>query len=276
MLKQPLTIISIVIIAAWVILAIAAPWIAPDSPNYTGFAALQAPSAAHWFGTDDVGRDVLSRVLWGARATLPASVILVACASAIGTVIGVVAGYIGGWVDSTLMRITDLFFSFPAVIFAMAIVAALGPSLTNSVIAITAVSWPLFARIARSVVLNIRSADYVLVRRLLGGSTREVIAMDVMPNVIPSVVVVGALYLGEAALLFSGLSFLGLGVRPPTAEWGAMISEGAAHFNAWWMALFPGLALMSIVVAFNLLGDVLRDLLDPTSGRVVTQTAATA
>jgi ABC-type dipeptide/oligopeptide/nickel transport system permease subunit len=267
--RRPLAAVGVAVVAAWVVIALFAPVIGPDNPLAQNFAILAAPSSAHWFGTDELGRDVLSRVLSGARVTLPLSVLLVILAMIIGAVIGAAAGFLGGWVDNALMRLADLFFAFPGIILAMAVAAALGPQLRNAVIAVVAVSWPSYARLVRSLVLTARTAPYVTASRMLGASGWRVLLTDIRPNISGPVLVLGALDLGNAVLLLSGLSFLGLGAQPPTAEWGAMVAEGTQNFNDWWVGLFPGLAILTVVLAFNFIGDTLRDALDPRTARAV-------
>jgi peptide/nickel transport system permease protein len=267
--RRPLAAVGVTVVAAWVVIAVFAPLIGPDNPLAQNYAILAAPSSAHWFGTDELGRDVLSRVLSGARVTLPLSVLLVILAMIIGAVVGAAAGFFGGWVDNVLMRVADLFFAFPGIILAMAVAAALGPQLRNAVIAVVVVSWPSYARLVRSLVLSARSAPYVIASRMLGASGWRVLLTDIRPNASGPVLVLGALDLGNAVLLLSGLSFLGLGAQPPTAEWGAMVAEGAQNFNDWWVGLFPGLAILTVVLAFNFIGDTLRDALDPRTARAV-------
>ncbi|HTR95255.1 MAG TPA: ABC transporter permease [Trebonia sp.] len=267
--RRPLAAAGVAVVAAWVVIAVFAPVIGPDNPLAQNYDILAAPSSAHWFGTDELGRDVLSRVLSGARVTLPLSVLLVILSMIIGAVIGAAAGFLGGWVDNTLMRLADLFFAFPGIILAMAVAAALGPQLRNAVIAVVAVSWPSYARLVRSLVLSARTAPYVTASRMLGASGWRVLLTDIRPNISGPVFVLGALDLGNAVLLLSGLSFLGLGAQPPTAEWGAMVAEGTQNFNDWWVGLFPGLAILTVVLAFNFIGDTLRDALDPRTARAV-------
>ena len=267
--RQPLAAIGVVVVGAWVVIAVFAPLIGPDNPLAQNYGILAAPSSAHWFGTDELGRDVLSRVLSGARITLPLSVLLVAAAMAIGAVIGALAGFFGGWVDNALMRLADLFFAFPGIILAMAVAAALGPQLRNAVIAVVAVSWPSYARLVRSLVLAARNAPYVIASRMLGASGWRVMLTEIRPNISGPVLVLAALDIGNAVLLLSGLSFLGLGAQPPTAEWGAMVAEGTQNFNDWWVGTFPGLAILTVVLAFNFIGDALRDALDPRTARAV-------
>jgi len=267
--RRPLAAVGVAVVAAWVVIAVFAQLIGPDNPLAQNYAILAGPSSAHWFGTDELGRDVLSRVLAGARVTLPLSVLLVILAMIIGAVIGAAAGFFGGWVDNVLMRVADLFFAFPGIILAMAVAAALGPQLRNAVIAVVVVSWPSYARLVRSLVLSARTAPYVIASRMLGASGWRVLLTDIRPNASGPVLVLGALDLGNAVLLLSGLSFLGLGAQPPTAEWGAMVAEGTQNFNDWWVGLFPGLAILTVVLAFNFIGDTLRDALDPRTARAV-------
>ena len=267
--RRPLAVAGLAVIGAWVVIAVFAPLIGPDNPLAQNFGILAAPSSAHWFGTDELGRDVLSRVLAGARVTLPLSVLLVVIAMLIGALLGGFAGFLGGWADVTLMRLADLFFAFPGIILALAVAAALGPQLRNAVIAVIAVSWPSYARLVRSLVLAARTAPYVVASRMLGASGWRVLFTDIRPNVAGPVLVLAALDLGNAVLLLSGLSFLGLGAQPPTAEWGAMVAEGTQTFNDWWVGVFPGLAILTVVLAFNFIGDALRDALDPRTARTV-------
>jgi peptide/nickel transport system permease protein len=230
---------------------------------------LAAPSAAHLFGTDELGRDVLARTLWGSQVSLPLAVVLVLASLVIGSVLGAVAGYIGGIVDEIIMRIADLVFAFPTIILAMVVAAALGPSLTNAVIALTFVNWPNYARVMRALVLGARGQEYVIAGRLLGSGPFTSLRRDVLPNVASPMLVLATLDFGNQILLLSGLSFLGLGAVPPTAEWGSMVGGGVQQFSSWWLATFPGLAIFSVVVGFNFLGDALRDALDPrTAGAV--------
>jgi ABC-type dipeptide/oligopeptide/nickel transport system permease subunit len=267
--RQPLAVTGLAVVGGWVVIAIFAPLIGPDNPLAQNFGILTAPSSAHWFGTDELGRDVLSRVLAGSRVTLPLSVLLVVIAMLIGAVLGGIAGFLGGWADVALMRLADLFFAFPGIILALAVAAALGPQLRNAVIAVVAVSWPSYARLVRSLVLTARTTPYVVASRMLGASGWRVLFTDIRPNVAGPVLVLAALDLGNAVLLLSGLSFLGLGAQPPTAEWGAMVAEGTQNFNDWWVGTFPGLAILTVVLAFNFIGDALRDALDPRTARAV-------
>jgi peptide/nickel transport system permease protein len=262
---RPLAIVGIAIAAIWIVIAIAAPLLAPDGPLAQDFARQQGPSWQHLFGTDELGRDVLSRVMYGSRHSLPVAMLLVSLALLIGGTLGALAGYFGGFVDGLIMRATDLVFAFPAIILAMVVTAALGPNLTNAVFALVIVSWPSYARVVRGLVRSLKDADYVSATRLFGSSARSALLRDVLPNVLGPVAVLATLDLGNAILLLSGLSFLGLGSQPPTPEWGAGVAEGILYFQDWWIGAFPGFAIFTAVLAFNLLGDSLRDALDPTS-----------
>lgn len=272
--RRPLALIGIVIAAFWLFVIVFAPWIAPHDPLAQDFPRLTSPNGDHWFGTDGLGRDVFSRVLHGARVTIPLAVLLVTLALIIGSIAGAIAGYLGGVVDGAIMRLTDLVFAFPGIILAMAVVAALGPGLRNAVLAVVVVAWPSYARVVRSLVMTFRNADFVAASRLLGASRSRALRVDVMPNVFGPVLVLATLELGNALLLLSGLSFLGLGARPPSAEWGAMVADGARTFDRWWIGVMPGLAILSVVMAFNFLGDSLRDALDPRVTRAMGPEAA--
>ena len=267
--RQPLAVIGGLIILTWIVIAVFAPEIAPYQPNLE-FAGLNlAPQHLYWFGTDELGRDVFSRVVFGSRLSMPLAALLVAVALMIGTTLGAVAGYFGGIVDAIIMRIADLVFAFPGIILALAVAAALGAQLRNAVIAVIVVSWPSYARLARGLVLGARSSEYVTSARLLGSSGWRTLWVELRPNIAGPIFVLAELDIGNAVLLLSGLSFLGLGAQPPAAEWGAMVAEGATNFNSWWIGLFPGLAILSVVLAFNFIGDALRDLLDPRTARLI-------
>jgi peptide/nickel transport system permease protein len=267
--RQPLGIVGMVILVFWTVVAVFAPLLEPSDPLVQKYPLLQGPTSKHWFGTDELGRDVLSRVIAGARISVPLAVLLVVLSMLVGVTLGSIAGYFGGWIESIIMRLTDLFFAFPAIILAMALVAALGPDLRNAVLAIVVVNWPSYARVSRSLVISARNADYVLAARLLGASGRGALWREIRPNIAGPILVLGTLDLGNAVLLLSGLSFLGLGTRPPTAEWGAMVAEGATNFDKWWIGMFPGLAILTVVLAFNFLGDTVRDALDPRTARAI-------
>lgn len=260
-----LTTVAVGILALWSVVAIFAPLIAPYDPLAQTAAYFAEPSAEHWFGADELGRDVLSRIIYGARLSIPLAVIIVALALTIGGTLGLLAGYVGRGVDEVLMRLTDLVFAFPAIILAMAVSAAFGPSTRNAVLALVIVSWPVYARVVRSAVLGIRSADFLHSARLLGVGPWQALRRDVVPNTVGPAVVLGSLELGNAVLMLASLSFLGLGPRPPAPEWGAMIAGGSTDLSKWWLSIFPGLAILTLVLAFNLLGDAVRDRLDPRS-----------
>ncbi|MGN7860351.1 ABC transporter permease [Microbacterium sp. 22303] len=274
--RTPLAVVGTVIAVMWIVIAILAPWIAPHDPLAQDLPRLAAPSGDAIMGTDVNGRDVFSRLLLGAQATIPLALMLVVCAMIVGTVVGAVAGYLGGWFDEVLMRITDMVMAFPTVILAMVIAASLGPSIMNAVIAGIIVAWPPYARITRSLVLGLRTQNYVIAGRLLGSSPLRSLLRDVLPNIAGPVLVLASLDIGTAILLLSGLSFLGLGAQPPTPEWGTMIAAAMQNTSAWWLGLFPGLAILSIVMAFNFIGDSLRDALDPLAAREREAEAPTA
>jgi len=261
--RQPLAITGVVIAAAWIVIAVFAPLIAPHGPLEQAFPPAESPSLGHLFGTDELGRDVLSRVIYGSRVSLPIAVLLVVLAATIGGLVGAVAGYFRGPVDGILMRSADLVFAFPAIILAMVVAAVLGRGLQNAALAIVVVAWPSYARVVRGLVLSIGESEYVQAARLLGAPARRTLVRDVLPNVAGPVLVLATLDLANAILLLSGLSFLGLGAQPPRAEWGSMVADGTQYFQWWWMGTFPGLAIFTVVLAFNFLGDSLRDVFDP-------------
>lgn len=267
--RRPLAVVGIVIVVFWILVIIFAPLLAPYNPLAQDSPRFLPPSPEHWFGTDGVGRDVLSRVIYGARISIPIAVMLVALSLVVGATVGAIAGYFGGTVDAVLMRIVDLFFAFPAIILAMAVSAALGPSLVNAVLAIVVVSWPAYARVTRSLVIGLRDSNFIAASRLIGASSVRTLGRDIAPNILGPIAIISTLELGNAILLLSGLSYLGLGAVPPTPEWGAMVSEGSRVFYNYWVALFPGLAILSVVLAFNFIGDSLRDALDPRTSRAV-------
>jgi peptide/nickel transport system permease protein len=252
------------IVLLWGAVAALAPQVAPHPPLQVDvLVRLKPPSAEHPFGTDSLGRDVLSRVLLGARVSLPAGLVVVLLAAAFGTVYGGVAAYAGAKTEELQMRVTDLFLSFPPLLLAMAIAAALGKGVLNTIVAMAIVWWPKYARLARSLVLVQRSLEYVEAARALGQGAGRTLFRHIVPNAVGPVVALLALDVGNAMITFAGLSFLGLGVVPPTPEWGAMVSEGQVLIDQWWVSTFPGLAIFTVVVGFNFLGDALRDWLDP-------------
>ena len=261
--RQPLAVIGALIAVGWIIVAIFAPYIAPHDPLAQIFPPAESPSSAHLFGTDELGRDVLSRVIYGSRISVPIALLLVTLAAMIGAVIGGLAGYFRGLVDGISMRVVDLFFAFPAIILAMVVAAVLGRGLQNAALAIIVVAWPAYARVVRGLLLSVGDSEYVESARLLGSSARRTLFRDVVPNIAGPVLVLATLDLANAILLLAGLSFLGLGAQPPDPEWGSMVAEGAQYFQWWWIGTFPGLAIFTAVLAFNFLGDSLRDFFDP-------------
>ena len=258
--------VGLTIVLLLMVVAALAPWLAPYPPTVGDLRTerLLPPGAAHWFGTDDQGRDILSRIIHGSRITLYVVVLVAVLAAPIGLLVGTASGYAGGWVDAVLMRITDIFLAFPRLILALAFVAALGPGIENAVIAIAITSWPPYARIARAETLTIRQADYISAVKLLGASPLRIVLRHVMPLCLPSVIVRVTLDMAGIILTAAGLGFLGLGAQPPMPEWGAMIAAGRAYvLDQWWVAAAPGAAIFIVSLGFNLLGDGLRDALDP-------------
>ena len=253
-----------VICLFWVVMAVFAHIIAPYDPIAQNLSVkLQAPSAAHLFGTDNFGRDIFSRVIYGGRYSLMAGILTVLIAMAIGSVYGAAAGYIGGAVDNVLMRISEMILSFPSLILAMCINAALGSNLFNTMFALIIVAWPSYARLMRSVVLTVKENQYIEAAEALGASRMRILLHEIFPNSISSIIVMATTDLGNQILMFSTLSFLGLGSAPPTPEWGMMVSDGVSYFNKFWVAGFPGLAIFTMAVGANFIGDGLRDILDP-------------
>ena len=263
--RNPLAMIGLGIVIALLLMAAAAPLLATHSPVAQDLAArLRPPSAAHWFGTDELGRDIYSRIVHGARITLTIVVLVVILVAPVGLLVGTVAGYLGGWVDVVLMRVTDVFLAFPRLILALAFVAALGPGIENAVIAIALTSWPPYARIARAETLTLRNSDFINAARLQGASAVRIVWRYVVPLCLSSVIVRVTLDMAGIILTAAGLGFLGLGAQPPSPEWGAMISSGRRFIlDQWWIATIPGLAICIVSLGFNLLGDGLRDVLDP-------------
>ncbi|ATV46139.1 ABC transporter permease [Pectobacterium brasiliense] len=265
MMRNPLTAIGSAIVLMLILVAIFAPWIATHDPLVQDLAnALQAPSAAHYFGTDEFGRDVFSRLVYGSRITLYIVALVSVTVGPIGLALGVVAGYYGGIVDTILMRITDIFISFPSLVLALAFVAALGPGLEHVVIAITLTAWPPIARLARAETLSLRHADFVSAVKLQGASSIRILLHHIVPLCLPSVIIRITMNMAGIILTAAGLGFLGLGAQPPDPEWGAMISAGRRYMmECWWLVTIPGLAILINSLAFNFLGDGLRDILDP-------------
>jgi peptide/nickel transport system permease protein len=260
-----LNLIGVTIVGLVVFVAIFGPWITPKSPtNIDLLQRLQPPSLHHLFGTDDFGRDIFSRVLAGARISLEVAAVILLSSVAVGTLLGIVSAMVGGLVDEIIMRTTDLFLAFPALILAAAIAATLGPSLTHTMLALSTVYWPWYARLARGQVLSLREREFVLAARVSGASTSRIVFRHLLRNVFPLLIIQASLDVGYAILFTSSLSFLGLGAQPPAPEWGAMMTDARAFLrDYWWYPTFPGLALAFTVLGFNLLGDGLRDWLDP-------------
>ncbi len=262
--RNQLVTIGLVIVLSWLIITLFAPWLAPYSPYKQNISdRLQPPNTTYWFGTDQLGRDVFSRVIYGGRISLPAALLVILLSGVVGIAVGASAGFLGGMPEETLMRMTDIFMAFPTIILAMSIAAALGPNLSNAIIAISIVWWPNYARIVRGLVLTVKENEYVQASRSVGAGETRVLSRVVLPNCFAPVLVMGTLDLGSALLVFAGLSFLGLGAEPSTPEWGRMVSDGMANFDQWWISAFPGLAIFTLVMAFNFVGDGLRDALDP-------------
>ena len=247
-----------------ILVAILAPVICPADPYKSVLTdALQPPSAEHWFGTDKLGRDLFTRVIYGSRVSLASSLILVSVILVVGSLLGVIAGYFGGVVDAVIMRISDMMISFPGMVLAIAVAGILGASIRNAIIAIAIVSWTKYARMARSLVLKIRHTDYVSAAVVTGSKVPYILWKYMLPNILPTMVITAATDIGKMILELAGLSFLGFGAQPPTPEWGLMLNDGRAYMQyAPWLMLFPGLAILVTVVVFNLLGDSLRDVLD--------------
>ncbi|RWF76264.1 MAG: ABC transporter permease [Mesorhizobium sp.] len=264
-----LAFLGLLIIIALLVVAALADVLAPYSPTFGDLkgSRLLAPSAAHWFGTDDLGRDILSRIIFGSRWTLYVVILVAIIAAPIGLLVGTVAGYAGGWIDAVLMRITDIFLAFPKLILALAFVAALGPGIENAVLAIAVTSWPPYARIARAETLTVRNSDYIKAVQLMGASPFRIVLRHIMPLCISSLIIRVTLDMAGIILTAAGLGFLGLGAQPPLPEWGAMIASGRRFvLDQWWVAGAPGFAILIVSLGFNLLGDGLRDALDPRSG----------
>lgn len=266
--RNRLAMAGLIIVAVLLLVAAFAPWIAPHDPFVQNLGNRLKPpgTPGYWLGTDDFGRDILSRIIYGSRITLYIIALVAVTAPVLGLLIGTVAGYFGGWVDAVLMRLTDIFLAFPRLILALALVAVLGPGIENAVLAIALTAWPPYARVARAETLTVRSSDYIAAIRLQGASAPRIIAGHVVPMCLPSVIIRVTLDMAGVILIAAGLGFLGLGVQPPQPEWGLMISSGRKFlFEQWWVATMPGLAIFIVSLGFNLLGDGLRDVLDPRS-----------
>jgi peptide/nickel transport system permease protein len=265
LLRRRAALFGLAVVLGFIALALFAPLIAPHDPLATSWSAIRkAPSAVHWFGTDEIGRDVLSRVVWGTRASLLAGVVSVAISLLLGVPIGLLAGFLGGWVDALISRITDAFLACPFLILAIALAAFLGPSLTNAMIAIGVSATPTFVRLTRGQVLNVKVEDYIEAARAIGNPPWRIAVVHVLPNAIAPLIVQATLAIAAAVIAEASLSFLGLGQQPPAPSWGSMLNTAKNYVDsAPWMAVWPGLAIFLLVLAFNLLGDGLRDALDP-------------
>ncbi|MDX8462325.1 nickel transporter permease [Mesorhizobium humile] len=264
-----LALVGMLIIIGLLVVAAFADVLAPYSPTIGDLknARLLPPGTAHWFGTDDLGRDIYSRIVYGARWTLYVVILVAIIAAPIGLLVGTIAGYAGGWTDTILMRITDIFLAFPKLVLALAFVAALGPGIENAVLAIAITSWPPYARIARAETLTVRNSDYIKAVQLMGASPFRIVLRHIMPLCISSLIIRVTLDMAGIILTAAGLGFLGLGAQPPLPEWGAMIASGRRFIlDQWWVAAAPGAAILIVSLGFNLLGDGLRDALDPRSG----------
>ncbi len=261
---NPLSLLGLAIILLLICTAVFAPWLATQHPSEQNLQnVLQPPGGGHVFGTDELGRDIWSRLIWGSRITLMIVVLVSVIVAPIGLLVGTASGYLGGWVDIVLMRVTDLFLAFPSLILALAFVAALGPGLENTIVAIALTIWPPIARLARAETLTVRNADYIAAVRLAGASPWRIVLRHVVPMCIPSVVVRVTLNMAGIILTAAGLGFLGLGAQPPSPEWGAMVSTGRRFMlDSWWLVTIPGLAILAVSLSFNLVGDGLRDVLD--------------
>ena len=267
--QNPVTLIAFSLLAGLIFCAVLGPMLAPYDPLASSDAILQPPSGAHWFGTDHLGRDVFSRVIVATRLDMTISIGAVALSFVAGSILGCVAGYWGGWFDTIISRGLDMIMAFPLFVLAMGIVAALGNTVENVIYATAVINTPFYARVVRAEVNIRRDAGFVQAAKLAGNSDLRVVAMHIFPNTLPPMMVQVSLNMGWAVLNAAGLSFIGLGVRPPTPEWGIMVAEGANYIisGEWWLALFPGLWLMLAVFTFNLLGDGLRDIVDPKQRR---------
>jgi len=268
-LRAPLTLLAAGVVVVVCVAALAAPWLTPYAPNTMDLnSVLQAPSWQHWAGTDELGRDLLTRILYGARPSVAAAFGIVGIGTAFGLLIGTLSGLLSGWVDTVVMRFTDMVMALPGLVVALALTAALGPSLFNAVIALGVLSIPAYVRVARGQALALREREYVLAARTMGASTWHLMRAHVLPNVMPAVGVFMTFHLGAAILASSALSFIGLGAQPPDAEWGSMIGAGREYvLGHWWYVTIPGIVIILTAASLNLLGDALRDWLDPRLAR---------
>ncbi|MGB8860116.1 MAG: ABC transporter permease [Ilumatobacteraceae bacterium] len=254
--------IGVIVIVVWVLVALTIPLWTPYDPLAEVAPRLQGPGWPHLMGTDQLGRDVFTRTLWGSRTSLPVAFVVIVASVIIGTVVGALAGYLGGWVDAVLMRLVDITMAFPPILLAMAITASLGPGVRNALIAMVLVWWPIYARLLRAQVIAVKQREYVESAEAIGVKRFTILRRYILPMAYTPVLVNATMDFGQVVLLTASLSFIGLGARPPSQEWGAMITEGATQFYSWWMATAPGLAIVTVVLAFNYLGDSLRDSFD--------------
>jgi peptide/nickel transport system permease protein len=261
-LRRPTVVGGAVVAFAWLVVVVTVPWWSTYGPLDSVGRRLEPPSSKHWLGTDALSRDVFTRVLHGSRQTLPISVAVIVAAVTIGTVLGSLAGYVGGWVDNVIMRIVDVTVAFPPIFLAMAVAAALGPGLRNAFVAMVIVWWPIYARLIRGQVLSIKHRDHIQAAVSIGAKPSRILRKHVLPLSFTPALVNATLDLGQVVILTATLSFLGLGAKPPSPEWGAMITEGAKFFYQWWVAVAPGIAILTVGLAFNFLGDGLRDAFD--------------
>ena len=263
-LGKPTAVLGLLVVLGWIVVSVIAPRITRYDPVEIDVDnRLTPPSATHWLGADGLGRDVFTRVLYGGRVSLPVAAVVVVVASIFGTLYGGLAAYLGRWSDELAMRIVDMVLAFPSLILAMAIAAALGPSIQNSMLALLVVWWPPYARLARGQVLTLKARDFTAAAQAIGGSEQRVLLRHIMPNAVAPSLVLMAMDFGNAIIITAALSFLGLGAVPPTPEWGAMVAEGRELTAQWWVSAFPGLAILMVAIACNFLGDELRDAIDP-------------
>ena len=266
LVSNPLSLLGLLLVVTITLAAIFAPWIAPF-PDHNGAVVdflnnNRAPSSTNWMGTDLVGRDIFSRILYAYRISLTLGVVVLAIAVPIGTIIGLWAGYLGGWIEAILMRVVDVFLSIPPLVLAIAMMGVLKPTLTNAMLAVTAMWWPWYARLVYSIARSEREEGYVLAAEVIGAHTQHIAFREILPNCLPAIITKMTLDMGFVIILASSLSFLGLGVQPPTPDLGSMVAEGARYLpDSWWLTVFPGLAILVAVFGFNLLGDGLRDVL---------------
>jgi len=262
--RNPMAMIGLTVIVLWILIALMAPLIATHDPLAQKIGdRLQAPSSQYWFGTDELGRDVFSRVIYGARISIPIGFVVILFAMTVGSLIGASAGYLGGIYDLLIMRVADITLAFPSIVLALAIATVLGPGIINALIAMVLVWWPEYARLMRGQVLSIRNNEYVMASEALGASKSRILFLHILPNAFAPILVKASLDAGSAILNIAALSFIGLGAVPPTPEWGAMISLGRYKFYNWWMTTFPGLAILTAVLGYNFFGDGVRDVFDP-------------